>query len=130
MTRSEDAAIDDYIVRHQLSMSKTKTGLRYRIIKKGSGPQALAGKLVSIEYLIRLVSGDTLYTSAHDGLKSFVLGKAAEISGLEEGIFLLQQGDEAKFIIPSHLAFGLAGDDIKVPRKATLLYDVKIVKVK
>jgi FKBP-type peptidyl-prolyl cis-trans isomerase len=47
--------------------------------------------------------------------------------GLDEAMQLLKVGDRAKLILPSHLAFGLVGDDNCVPRKAILIYDVQII---
>ena len=50
--------------------------------------------------------------------------------GLEEGILFMCEGDRAKFILPSHRAFGLTDDQDKIPPKATLIYDVKLIKIK
>ena len=52
------------------------------------------------------------------------------VAFLEEGILLLKEGDRAKFIIPSHLAFGLLGDMKKIPAKAVLVYDIELIKIK
>ena len=60
---------------------------------------------------------------------AFRVGNATVISGLEEGILLLRQGDRAKFIIPSHLAYGLIGDQNNVGSKTTLVYDIDLVKI-
>jgi FKBP-type peptidyl-prolyl cis-trans isomerase len=130
LMRNEEADIEAYIARRQWKMARTQTGLRYVILSKGSGPEPDTGNTVRIAYSISLINGEKIYDSEQEGLKTFVLGKSNEISGLEEGIFLLRQGDQAKFIIPSHLAFGLAGDDKKVPKRASLIYDVKLISVK
>jgi FKBP-type peptidyl-prolyl cis-trans isomerase len=39
-------------------------------------------------------------------------------------------GDRAKFIVPSHLAFGLLGDQKMIPPQATLVYDVELINLK
>jgi len=39
----------------------------------------------------------------------------------------MRQGDRAKLIVPSHLAFGLLGDLKKIPAGATLVYDIEIL---
>ncbi|MGE5317418.1 MAG: FKBP-type peptidyl-prolyl cis-trans isomerase, partial [Chloroflexota bacterium] len=39
-------------------------------------------------------------------------------------------GDHAKFVIPSHLGFGLIGDQNKVPPKSTLIYDIELLDLK
>ena len=79
---------------------------------------------------IRLLNGETIYRSENKGIKEFLIGKGGVESGLEEGILLLHQGDKARFIIPSHLAFGLLGDSDKIPEKASLVYDVELIKIK
>lgn len=130
LLRNEDARIEAFINRHQWVMQKTKTGLRYWIYQHNNGVIALDGKTVALEYTVHLLNGESLYSSKTEGPMILVLGKDKIITGLEEGIFLMQEGDKAKFIIPSHLGFGLAGDDKKVPKKATLVYDLSLISVK
>ncbi|HOI87851.1 MAG TPA: FKBP-type peptidyl-prolyl cis-trans isomerase, partial [Lentimicrobium sp.] len=73
--------------------------------------------------------GDEIYNSDKDGLKEFLIGRGGVESGLEEGILLLRVGDKAKFIIPSHLGFGLLGDQNLVPPKSTLIYDLELISL-
>jgi FKBP-type peptidyl-prolyl cis-trans isomerase FkpA len=77
-----------------------------------------------------LLNGDLAYSSGQTGPKEFEIGHGGVESGLEEGILLLHVGDHAKFIVPSHLAFGLLGDQNKIPQRATLVYDIELVKLK
>jgi FKBP-type peptidyl-prolyl cis-trans isomerase len=126
----EDRQIDDYIRRQDWKMQKTGTGLRYMIYEAGKGSKAEIGSIAELEYTVQLINGDQIYSSDIGGIKKFLIGKGGVEAGLEEGILLLREGDRAKFIIPSHLAFGLAGDRDKIPPKATLIYDVKLLKIK
>lgn len=128
--RSEDREIDDFIARYSWEMKKTSTGLRYMIYRKGSGEQAVTGKTVTLQYNLKLLNGNLIYNSASDGLKKFKIGQGGVESGLEEGILYLRVGDKAKFIVPSHLAFGLLGDQNKIPPGATLVYDVELLNLK
>ncbi len=130
VVETESSQIDDFIDRHHWPMTETSTGLRYYIYKHGKGLQAARGSLVVIYYTISLLTGDTVYTSDKDGPLRFEVGKGQVISGLEEGILLLKQGDRAKFIIPSHLAYGLIGDQKKIREKASLVYDIELLQVK
>jgi len=130
LSAKEDRDIDDYIQRHEWTMLKTGTGLRYQIYKKGSGPQPKDNDKVVISFVVNLINGVECYNSKNDGLKLFELGKAEVESGLEEGIKLMHTGDKAKLIIPSHLAFGLLGDENKIPKRATLIYDVELIEIK
>ncbi len=129
LVKSEDEQIEDYINRYGWNMKKTGTGLRYMIYKQGNGQKAETGKVAVIQFTVSLLNGDTCYTSESDEYKEFLIGKGGVESGLEEGILLLKKGDRAKFIIPSHLAFGLTGDMDKIPAKATLVYDIKLLKL-
>jgi FKBP-type peptidyl-prolyl cis-trans isomerase len=127
---SEDDQIDSFAKRHRWNMQTTGDGLRYWIYKKNKNAQKInEGDFVEIAYSLTLLTGDTIYTSSKKGLKSFVIGKRREIRGLEEGILLMKKDEQAKFIIPSHLAYGLPGDGDKIPKKASLVFDVKIVRV-
>ncbi len=130
LVHSEEEDIDNYIRRHGLKMKRTGSGLRYMIIKQGSGPKAKLGDIAVINYTIRLITGDIVYSSAKLGPKTFEIGHGGVESGLEEGILLLKKGDQAKFILPSHLAFGLHGDEKKIPPVMPLVYDVELLNLK
>lgn len=122
----ENEAINDYIERHQMDVVETGTGLRYRIVKQGDTELIRRGDIVSMEYEVRLLTGDLLYSSKEDGKKTFLVGKGGVESGLEEAVLHLHKGDVADIIIPSHLAFGLLGDGEKVPPRAALIYKIRI----
>ncbi|MCX6251754.1 MAG: FKBP-type peptidyl-prolyl cis-trans isomerase [Bacteroidetes bacterium] len=130
IVRTEDQQIEDFIARYQWKMNKTTTGLRYMIYKKGDGPQAKKGMIATLDYSIRLLSGDLINSSAGKAPLVFKIGHGGVESGLEEGILFLHKGDHVKFIVPSHLAFGLMGDQDKIPPGATLVYNVELINLK
>ncbi len=123
----EDANIDRFVKRYNFKMNKTATGLRWMILKHGQGEKLKPGQTINIEYKVYLLDGQLIYSSEKDGNKSIKLGHTDIESGLEEGILLLNVGDKARFILPSHLAFGLGGDGNKIPAKSSLLYEVKLI---
>jgi len=126
----EDQNIKDYIQRHHYNMTKTGTGLYYEVYQTSHGRAAKAGDRAVMNYSVRLLNGALIYDSELDGLKEFVISKGGVESGLEEGILLLKSGERARFILPSHLAFGWAGDRNKVPSKAVLIYDIELINLK
>ena len=130
LIRTEKEDIDNYIRRHQLEMTETGTGLRYKIIEKGEGPKAETGKIAVLEYQLRLLTGNVIYSSEQDGQKIFKIGKGNVESGLEEVMQFLHEGDKVKLIIPAHLAYGLLGDNNKIPPRTTLIYDLELVEIK
>lgn len=130
VVKAENDQIDKLIARNGWKMIETATGLRYEVIEKGVGEKTSPGRLVKFDYEVKLIDGETIYSSAQNGPKEFVLGKGGVESGLEEGMLLLHVGDKVRFIIPSYLAHGLSGDQDKIPSKATLIYTVKLIDLK
>jgi FKBP-type peptidyl-prolyl cis-trans isomerase FkpA len=130
LVKKEEKEITNFIERYGWKMQQTGTGLRYMIYKNGSGVKAEKNKIAKINFEVKLITGDLCYSSKTDGSKELLIGKSGEISGLEEGILLLRVGDKAKFIVPSHLAYGLLGDENKIPKRATLVYDIELLEIK
>lgn len=110
---------------------KTESGLRYKMIQKGDGKKAEAGKTVSVHYEGSLESGK-VFDSSYPRKKpiEFRLGQGQVIEGWDEGIALLQVGDKARFVIPSDLAYGASGAGGVIPPNATLIFDVELMDVK
>ncbi|SHH23133.1 peptidylprolyl isomerase [Flavobacterium defluvii] len=110
---------------------KTESGLRYKMIQKGEGKKAEAGKTVSVHYEGSLENGK-VFDSSYPRKKpiEFKLGIGQVIEGWDEGIALLQVGDKARFVIPSDLAYGPSGAGGVIPPHATLIFDVELMDVK
>ena len=110
---------------------KTESGLRYKMIQKGEGKRAEAGKTVSVHYEGSLENGK-VFDSSYPRKKpiEFKLGIGQVIEGWDEGIALLQVGDKARFVIPSDLGYGPAGAGGVIPPNATLIFDVELMDVK
>jgi FKBP-type peptidyl-prolyl cis-trans isomerase len=110
---------------------KTKTGLRYKILKKGDGNKAENGNTVSVHYEGSLTNGQIFDSSyKRDEPIDFQLGTGQVIPGWDEGISLLCVGDKARFVIPSELGYGSAGAGGVIPPNATLVFDVELMEVK
>lgn len=110
---------------------KTNSGLRYKMIAEGNGKKAEKGKTVAVHYKGMLADG-TVFDSSYKRKKpiEFPLGKGHVIEGWDEGIQMLKEGDQARFVIPSNLAYGSRGAGGVIPPDATLVFDVELVKVK
>ncbi|MBF4466156.1 peptidylprolyl isomerase [Flavobacterium sp. LC2016-12] len=110
---------------------KTESGLRYKMIQKGDGKKAEAGKTVAVHYEGSLENGK-VFDSSYPRKKpiEFRLGQGQVIEGWDEGIALLQVGDKARFVIPSDLAYGPSGAGGVIPPHATLIFDVELMEVK
>ena len=103
-------------------------------IKVGDGEEAgNAGKaqIVVVHYTGWLTDG-TKFDSSLDRNDpfSFTLGVGQVIKGWDEGLQLLQVGDKARLVIPSHLGYGSQGAGGVIPPDATLIFDVELMDVK
>ncbi|WP_308992623.1 peptidylprolyl isomerase [Mariniflexile litorale] len=125
--KASEAALDKLAT----GFSKTESGLRYQIIQKGTGVKAEKGKNVSVHYKGQLADG-TVFDSSYKRNEpiDFPLGVGQVISGWDEGIQLLNVGDKARFVIPSHLGYGSRGAGGVIPPDATLIFDVELMNVK
>jgi FKBP-type peptidyl-prolyl cis-trans isomerase len=108
----------------------TNSGLRYKITDKGNGDSAIVGKNVKVHYKGHLIDG-TVFDSSFKRNEpiEFTLGIGQVIKGWDEGLALLSEGDKARFIVPSDLAYGEAGAGGVIPPNANLIFDVELVSV-
>lgn len=112
-------------------METTASGLMYKITKKGEGKKAEKGNIVAVHYAGKLTNGTEFDNSFKRGEPiEFPVGNGMVIKGWDEGILLLNEGDEATFLIPPDLGYGARGAGGVIPPNAWLLFDVQLVKVK
>jgi len=122
--------IESYSKRRGWNMEVSETGLFYEIYEPAQGEKVEMGDIVNLKYELNLLDGTQCYTSDEDGNKIFRLGKSQEISGLEQAVEMMRAGDKARFVIPPHLAYGLLGDENRIPARAIIVYQVELVEVK
>ena len=129
LVRVEEMDIENYIKRYKWNMEKLGSGLRYMVYEKGKGRPVELNTIVKYNYRTELLNGIECYSSDDNGPKQFLVGKGGVESGLEQAVLQLREGDRAKIILPSHLAFGLLGDDDCIPKKAVVIYDLEVLSV-
>lgn len=125
----ETRRIDTYIEERNLEMERSRTGLRYKIEPLGSGPTPLPGEVATIEYTTHFIDGTVLGPEEKSTMNIWV-NQDYTIRGLLEGVQMLRVGDNAKFILPSHLAYGVHGVPGEIPSRATVVFDVTLIAIK
>ena len=127
----EKKAQEEVLNKLSEGFEKTNSGLRYKMLQEGTGIQAEKGKTVSVHYKGQLADG-TVFDSSYKRNQpiDFPLGVGQVIPGWDEGIALLKEGDKARLVIPSDLAYGSRGAGGVIPPNATLIFDVELMKVK
>jgi FKBP-type peptidyl-prolyl cis-trans isomerase len=129
IVENESKEIDEFILRHSFQTFMTGTGLRYQVYIHGQGNNPSIKDEVEINYRVFLLNGALCYSTDSTGPVKFRLGSGEQLRGLEEGIMLMVPGDRAHLIVPSHLAFGMTGDQEKVPPASALYIDVELINV-
>lgn len=128
---AEREAVEAKMEQLAAGFEKTESGLRYKMIQKGNGKKAENGKTVAVHYTGQLEDGKVFDSSIPRKKPiEFPLGRGNVIEGWDEGIALLQVGDKARFVIPSHLGYGAQGAGGAIPPNATLIFDVELMDVK
>ena len=97
------------------------------ILNPGIVPKASSGMRATVNYRIELLDGTFCYSSDSLGAHVFKVDEDQIESGIHEGIKLLGKGGKAKFILPSHLAHGLLGDQDKSHARIPTVYDIDLI---
>lgn len=129
--KEEEKNLEEKINNMAEGYEETDSGLRYKITKKTDGKKANRGNTVKVFYKGQLADGTVfdqrLEEEGQDPI-SFDVGTGRVIPGWDEGLLLLKEGEEAKFIIPPHLGYGPNGIG-PIPGNSILVFDVKLSKV-
>ncbi|MBU2651214.1 MAG: FKBP-type peptidyl-prolyl cis-trans isomerase [Bacteroidetes bacterium] len=130
VVKTEAQHIEDFLARYQWPAMETGSGLKIYIYDDKPGKNVQPGDAIVLVYSVHLINGTRVDSATVSSPVRFTAGKGEVISGLEEGILYLSEGDKAKIIIPSHLGYGLLGDLKKnIPPKATLIYDLELKNI-
>jgi FKBP-type peptidyl-prolyl cis-trans isomerase len=109
----------------------SKSGLKYAILKEGKDPAAKSGQKVTVHYTGWLTDGKKFDSSVDRGEPfEFNLGAGQVIKGWDEGVQGMKTGEKRQLVIPSDLAYGDRGAGGVIPPKATLIFDVELLKTK
>jgi FKBP-type peptidyl-prolyl cis-trans isomerase len=110
---------------------KTNMGIRYVVLQPGTGDLAKAGDKVSVLYVGRLLNG-TVFDQATEKDKPFTFRVAREqvIQGWDQILQLMRLGEKRLVVIPGELAYGTRGQPPKIPRNATLVFEIELIEIK
>jgi len=110
------------------TMTKTNSGLQYRILRKGTDTKPKATNKVEVNYHGWLDDG-TVFDSSYRRRESISFGLNQVIPGWTEGMQLVGEGGMIELTIPPNLGYGSRGAGAAVPPNATLHFLVELIKV-
>lgn len=109
---------------------RTSTSLRYMVLKEGdkAGPMPQPGMRVKVLYKGMLLDG-TVFDQALDPEKPFTprIGRRELIDGWEQALTRMHKGEKWLLIVPYELGYGSKGNPPKIPRQATLVFEMELL---
>lgn len=108
--------------------TETKSGLKYRILRKSDGEKPVATNKVKVHYKGWLDSGK-VFDSSYDRNESIAFPLNQVIPGWTEGMQLVGEGGMIELEIPYQLGYGAAGNPPDIPPKATLHFIVELLEI-
>ena len=106
---------------------RTESGLVFRELIRGTGPQPQVANTVQVHYEGRLPNGKVFDSSKRRGPARFKLDEV--IPGWTEGLQMLKGGGKAKLTIPASLAYGKKGKRGTIPPCTVLVFDVELLGI-
>ncbi len=120
---SADAWLADN--RSHADVKTTASGLQYKVITEGSGPQPKADDVVVINFRATLADGKEIDQSYKRGEPAEVPVKGV-IPGWGEGLMLMHKGGKVIFYVPPELGYGDRPRQ-NIPSNAILIYETELM---
>jgi len=131
MDIQEQLNLLQYVTVNNIPTTAKQDNVYFVSLHSGTGIEVKNKSTVSIAYKGYFLNGHVFDSVSVKSPLQFRLGDTAQvITGLEIGIKKMREGEKAKIIIPSQLAFGDNGSSTGiVPPYTSVIYEVTMLKV-
>lgn len=110
------------------SCTTTPSGLKYSMVKDGSGKSPGPRDKVTVHYAGWLTDG-TPFDSSYSRGQTISFPLNGVIAGWTEGVQLMKEGGTCLFVIPPDLGYGASGAPPVIGPNATLVFQVELVSI-
>ena len=119
--------VEEEIERRYPDAIKTNTGLRYIVLKEGSGTDTPKyGRPVTVHYQGQLLNGK-IFDSSLIRKEPAVFAVGQVIEGWNEALMTMKKGEKRTLIIPPDLGYGDYGYPGVIPPDSYLIFDVELL---
>ncbi len=106
-------------------------GMRYAVLKEGTGEPIGNGKTATVHYTGWLMDGRKFDSSKDRGQPfQFITGAGRVIRGWDLGVSAMKVGETRVLVLPPDLAYGSRGAGNVIAPNATLVFEVEVLGAK
>lgn len=124
-TAQNEAEIQAYITKNNLSATRSNSGLYYVINELGTGEQPKTNSQVTVIYKGYYLNENVFDDSQGKGV-TFFLNQV--IAGWKEGITYFKEGGNGILLVPAHLGYG-SYNYKSIPGGSVLIFEITLTAV-
>jgi FKBP-type peptidyl-prolyl cis-trans isomerase len=109
-------------------VTTTKSGLQYKVLKRGAGASPKATDRVKVHYRGTLIDG-TEFDSSYKRGQPATFAANRVIAGWTEALQLMKIGGKYRLFIPADLAYGKRGAGQTIGPNCTLIFEVELLDI-
>jgi len=118
-----ETEILEYIQSHNLTATKTSSGLYYVITDPGTGNKPNQNSTVTVNYIGKFTNGNTF-----DQGQNVTFNLQNVIPGWTEGLTYFNEDGQGLLLIPSHLGYGANGSN-GIPGGSVLVFNIHLLGI-
>lgn len=111
------------------AMITTDSGLRYQVLREGSGESPVSGQQVLVHYRGTLPDG-TQFDSSYDRGEPAEFDVDGLIAGFSEALKLMRPGGHVRAHVPSALGYGEQGAGGLIGPNQDLVFEIELLEVR